>query len=59
MIKRIRHKGLKAFFEKGHTQGIHPDWLPRIQRILTLLDAASEPASMFVPGFDLHSLKQM
>ena len=57
MIGKIRHKGLRAFYEKGQTKGLHPDWINKIQRILTLLDAASEPAGMDLPGFYLHSLK--
>ena len=57
MIKKIRHKGLKAFYLYGQTKGINFEWLPRIQRILTLLDAVTNPAGMDVPGFNLHSLK--
>ena len=57
MIRKIRHKGLRAYYEKGRVRGINADWLPRVQRILTLLDAADEPEGMDVPGFHLHALK--
>lgn len=57
MIKKIRHRGLRAFYETGKAKGINADWIGRIERILTLLDAATEPAGMDMPGFHLHSLK--
>ena len=57
MIKKIRHKGLRALYEKNQSKGINPDWLPRVRRILTTLDAATDPAGMDVPGFVLHPLK--
>ena len=57
MIRKIRHRGLRAYYEKGQAKGINADWLPRIRKVLTLLDAASEPAGMDIPGFHLHQLK--
>ena len=57
MIQRIKHKGLRNFFEKDQAKGINPAWVNRVRRILTLLDAASEPDGMDVPGMYLHPLK--
>ena len=57
MIRKIRHKGLRAYYEKGQLKGLNADWLPRIRNVLTLLDAASDPAEMAIPGFHLHPLK--
>ena len=57
MLKKIHHKGLKALYEKNQSKGINPDWLPRVRRILTTLDAATDPTGMDVPGFVLHPLK--
>jgi len=57
MILKIRHKGLRDFYEKGQSKGLNADWINRLQRILTLLDAASEPDGMDVPGLHLHPLK--
>jgi proteic killer suppression protein len=56
MIKKIRHKSLRALYEKGQSGGLNAG-VPRIRRILTLLDAASELAGMDIPGLHLHSLK--
>lgn len=53
MIRRIRHRGLKRFYEGGDTRGInaqHAEWL-RI--LLTALDAAASPAGLN----RLHPLK--
>ena len=58
MIRSIRHKGLRAYFEKGQTRGINPDWRSRLQRILTVLDAATQLADIAdVPGLRFHPLK--
>jgi toxin HigB-1 len=57
MIRRIRHKGLKRFYETGDTRGLdakQADWL-RI--LLTSLDIASAPADLNLPGYGLHPLK--
>ena len=55
MIRSIRHKGLRAYFERGQTKGINPDWRSRLRRILTILDAATQLADM--PGLRFHPLK--
>ena len=57
MIRSFRHRGLRRFYERGDRSGIHPDWRGRVQDILTLLDAASSPEIMRVPGYRLHELK--
>lgn len=57
MIKSFRHKGLKAFFEKGSTAGIQPAHAPRLGRMLNRLNEASDPQDMNVPGWKLHQLK--
>ncbi len=57
MIQRIRHKGLRRFYETGGTRGIdakHAAWL-RI--LLTAMEAASAPEELNLPGFRLHALK--
>lgn len=41
MIRRIRHKGLKRFYESGDAR----------------LDAAASPAGLNNPAFRLHPLK--
>ena len=57
MIKKIRHKGLRTLYEKNQTRGINTEWIPRIRRILSLLEAANEPAGLDISGFELHPLK--
>ena len=57
MIKRIRHKGLKRFYESGDTRGINVQNAAWLRILLTALDAAASPAGMNNPGFKLHSLK--
>lgn len=57
MIVKFRHKGLRDLFERNKAKGLNADWIDRIRRILSLLDAASEPAGMDIPGFFLHPLK--
>ena len=57
MIKRFRHKRLERLFRKGESQGIPAQQLPRIIRILDLLDDASTPEQLNIPGLYLHPLK--
>ena len=57
MIVSFRHKGLKAFYEKGDSSKLRAAHVPRIRRILTRLDAATEARIMDVPGYGLHPLK--
>ena len=57
MIKHFQHKGLERFFRRGETKGIKAQHQQRIQRILDLLDDASEPQELAIPGMFLHPLK--
>ena len=57
MIRRFRHKGLAKFFTTGSLSGIQPAHAPRIKLILALLNAATEPGDMGLPGLQLHPLK--
>jgi proteic killer suppression protein len=57
MIRRIRHKGLKRFYESGDTRGISAQHVPWLRILLTALDAAEGPAGLNNPAFRLHPLK--
>lgn len=57
MVVGIRHKGLKQFYEKGSKRGIQHDHEKKLRRILAALDAATRPADLNLPGYDLHPLK--
>lgn len=58
MIRNFRHKGLRSFFETGSLAGIRPDHAPRLRIQLTVLDAATVPEDMNLPGWKFHALGQ-
>ncbi|EYR79105.1 MULTISPECIES: type II toxin-antitoxin system RelE/ParE family toxin [unclassified Shinella] len=57
MIVSFRHKGLELFHTSGSTKGIQASHAAKLGRILGLLDVASAPADVNLPGFKLHPLK--
>ena len=57
MIKTIRHKGLKALYEKNQTKGLQQSQINRLRALLARLEAASTAADMDFPGLRLHPLK--
>lgn len=57
MIRGFRHKGLARYFERSETKGLQAAHVPRIGRILDLLDAAECPEDLEIPGLGLHPLK--
>jgi proteic killer suppression protein len=57
MILRIRHKGLDRFYRADDASGINPQFADKLRRMLTTLDASSEPQDMNKPGYRLHQLK--
>ncbi len=57
MIRSFRHRGLKRFFERGETAQVRADMREKIENILFMLDAATGPENMDLPGFRLHPLK--
>ena len=54
---RIAHRGLRRLYERGEVKLLDPRLVPRIRRVLLLLDEATEPRHMDLPGFRLHRLK--
>ncbi len=56
VVRSIRHKGLKAYWTKGRKGGLHPDWIARVERIMSALDAATRPEDMNYPGARFHTL---
>lgn len=59
MIQSIRHRGLRRFYETGNARELTANHVPRIRRILTLLDAATCPEDIEaaqMPGMRLHQL---
>ena len=57
MIRSIRHKGLRSFFETGRTSGIQVSHASRLRILLAALDTAVVIGDMDIPGFKLHPLK--
>lgn len=57
MIKSFKHRGLKRLHERGDRGGIRPDLLETVERMLTVLDAATTPQGMDIPRYRLHALK--
>jgi proteic killer suppression protein len=57
MIRSFKHRGLKRLYERGDPSGIRADLLETIERILTLLDAATTPQALAIPRYRLHPLK--
>jgi toxin HigB-1 len=57
MIKKIKHKGLRKFYDAGIIYGIQAHHARRLQLILTRLDASVCPEDMDLPGLNFHKLK--
>ncbi|MES2179364.1 MAG: type II toxin-antitoxin system RelE/ParE family toxin [Gemmatimonadota bacterium] len=57
MIRSFRAKTLKLFFETGDQRGLSVPNVARVRRMLLVLDAASEPQQVNVPGYFFHSLR--
>jgi len=57
VIVSFKHKGLKRLFEQNDRSGLRADLTDKIERILTVLDAASAPQALDLPGYRLHQLK--
>jgi toxin HigB-1 len=56
MIKSIRHKGLRRFYEHGDRSTIQQDHVKRLRMILARLTAAESIEDMNYPGSRLHRL---
>lgn len=57
MIRSFKHRGLKRLYQRGDRSGIRGDLVDTIERILTVLDSASSPQALDLPGYRLHPLK--
>ena len=57
MIGSFKHRGLKRFYELSDPRGIRPDLVDTVQEILTVLDGATTPQAMNLPGYRLYALK--
>ena len=57
MIKSFRNKALRTFAAKGDASKLSVQNTDRVARILSLLDAASAPEQLNIPGLKFHALK--
>jgi len=57
VIRGFRHHGLERLFEDGEKARIGADILPKVERVLLVLNAADSPQDLDLPGFGLHPLK--
>ena len=57
MIKSFRSKTLRNFAAKGDASKLSVQNSDRVARILSLLDAATAPEQMNIPGLKFHALK--
>lgn len=56
MIKSWRHKGLKLFYTTGNASKINTSHADRLHDILQVLDVATHPEQLRLPGLNLHKL---
>jgi toxin HigB-1 len=57
MVRSFKHRGLKRLFEQDDRSGIRPDLVDTVQEILTVLEEATTPQDLNLPGYRLHPLK--
>ena len=57
MIQTIRHRGLKRLFQRDDKSGLNAEHLPRIIRVMAILDMATSPQDLDLPGYRLHPLR--
>ena len=57
MIRSFRHKGLELYYQSGSAKGIQAKHADRLRLVLGLLNAATSPRDLGLPGLDLHELQ--
>ena len=57
MIQSFRHKGLQRLFEKADPRKVSAHYVQKLEHILAVLNRATNPEDMGLPGFHLHPLK--
>ena len=57
MIQSFRHAGLERFFRTGSKAGIQPAHATRLANQLAVLNRATVPQAMNLPGWNLHPLQ--
>jgi len=57
VIRSFRHRGLQRLFEKGDRKRIHVEHLEKVENTLAILNRATQPEDLDLPGFRLHPLR--
>lgn len=57
VIKGFLDRGIERFFKTGLKAGIPPKHAQKLQLPLSVLNAATHPEQMNVPGWEWHSLR--
>jgi addiction module HigA family antidote len=57
VIVSFRHKGLEQLYRTGSKKGVQAAHVPKLLRILSLLDVAQGPDDLAIPGFRTHPLE--
>ncbi len=56
MIRTLKHRGLKRLYESDNSSSVLSQYVPKIRRILAVLDNANTIGDMDLPGFRTHPL---
>jgi proteic killer suppression protein len=57
MIVSFRHKGLERLYRSGSSRGLNQEHVPKITRVLAMLDVAATADELNIPSLKLHQLK--
>ena len=57
MIVSFRHKGLERLYRDGTKKGVQASHVPKLLRILSVLDVAQTVEDLVLPGFRTNPLK--
>jgi toxin HigB-1 len=57
VIYKIRHKGLAKLCKDDDASKVNPNHVAKLRRVLGILDQASRPEDIDLPGLRLHSLR--
>ena len=57
VIASFKHKGLRLLAQQGDRSKIRRDLADKAERVLSVLEAASTPQALDLPGYRLHRLK--
>lgn len=57
MIVSFRHKGLERLYQDGSKKGVQAAHVPKLLRILSVLDVAQAAEDLAIPSFRAHPLK--